>query len=54
MFDFDVSRLPSTSDERRDFVKALTETDDYSENHYLEMKSALDFCKKPEVAKITK
>ncbi|MBF6340645.1 hypothetical protein IU450_32820 [Nocardia abscessus] len=42
MLDFDVSRLPADPAEWQALVDALTRTDDYSETHYLEMKSALD------------
>lgn len=54
MLEFDTTRLPDSAAEWQDLVNALVATDDYSETHYLEMKSALDMRVPAEFFKITK
>ncbi|MEV0769485.1 hypothetical protein [Nocardia salmonicida] len=54
MLDFDTTRLPETASEWQGLVDALVATDDYSETHYLEMKSALNMHAPAEFFKIPK
>lgn len=54
MLDFDTTRLPADEGEWADLVGALTRTDDYSETHYLEMKSELDMRNNADFFKIPK
>lgn len=54
MLDYDTTRLPAAAAEWRGLVAALAATDDYSETHYLEMKSALDMRDNADFFKIPK
>ncbi|WP_280432594.1 hypothetical protein [Nocardia brasiliensis] len=54
MLEFDTTKLPGSAAEWQDLVNELVATDDYSETHYLEMKSALDMRVPAEFFKITK
>ncbi|MEU4811894.1 hypothetical protein AB0H20_22045 [Nocardia fluminea] len=54
MIEFDTTKLPGSAAEWQGLVNALVATDDYSETHYLEMKSALDMRVPADFFKITK